>query len=255
MKLITWNVNGIRASYKVGFMEWLATESPDILGMQEIKAEPHQLEPDLSQPEGYHAFWNPAERKGYSGTALFTKRAPVSISYELGDPEFDREGRTIIAEYEDFVLINAYFPNGGRDLSRVPFKLAYYDLFLKKCDALRAEGKSIIFCGDLNTAHREIDLARPKQNQQTTGFLPEERVWLDRYVEAGYVDIFRERNPDLAGAYTWWSFMANARSKNIGWRIDYFFITPDLRERVVDAAIHPEIMGSDHCPISLVLKG
>lgn len=254
MKLVSWNVNGIRASHKVGFLEWLKAESPDVLGMQETKALPDQLEDELREPEGYHAYWNSAQRKGYSGTALLSKTEPNSIQFGLGADRFDVEGRTIIADYDDFVFITAYFPNGSRDHSRVPYKLDYYELFLKVCDEHRAKGKPVIFCGDLNTAHREIDLARPKANEKTTGFLPEERVWLDHYVNAGYVDIFRELNPDLAEAYTWWSFRANARERNVGWRIDYFFITPDLRERVVSAEIHPEVMGSDHCPLSLTLK-
>ncbi len=254
IRLYSWNVNGVRAIQQKGFLEWLREADPDILGLQETKAHPDQLDDELRHPSGYHAYWAAAERPGYSGVALFSKQKPRSVQFGLGIDEYDSEGRTIVAEYDDFTLITAYFPNGSRDHSRVPFKLRYYADFLDYVNRLRDLGRSVIFCGDLNTAHRPIDLARPKQNEKTTGFLPEEREWIDRYIEAGYVDIFRELNPDLEGAYNWWSYRGGAREKNVGWRIDYFFITPDLRNRVVAAEIHPEVMGSDHCPISLTLR-
>ncbi len=254
MKLYSWNVNGIRAAKNKGFLDWMAATQPDILGVQETKAHPDQLDETLKAPPGYHVYWANADRKGYSGVALYTKIMPKSVQIGLGLPEYDSEGRTIIAEYDDFTFITAYFPNGGNDHSRVPYKMAYKAAFLAHCNALRAQGKPVIFCGDVNTAHQEIDLARPKQNQKTTGFLLEERVWIDEVVQQGYIDIFRMLNPTLEGAYAWWSYRAGARQKNIGWRIDYFFITPDLQERVITANIHPDVMGSDHCPISLTLK-
>lgn len=254
MKLYSWNVNGIRAAQKKGFMDWFNTVQPDIMGLQETKASPDQLDDELLKPPGYTTYWASAERKGYSGVGLLTKIAPKSVTLGLGIPEYDSEGRTIVADYGDFVFITAYFPNGGRDHSRVPFKMAYKEAFLDYCNRLRAQGRAVIFCGDVNTAHQEIDLARPKENQKTTGFLPEERAWIDKIVQQGYVDIFRELNPTLEGAYNWWSNRSGARERNIGWRIDFFFITPNLRDRVVTAEIHPDVMGSDHCPISLTLK-
>ncbi|MFW5749008.1 MAG: exodeoxyribonuclease III [Chloroflexota bacterium] len=255
MKLYSWNVNGIRAVQGKGFLDWLATTQPDILGIQETKASPEQLDDALKSPPGYETYWAVSSvKKGYSGVALYTRIKPQSVQIGLGIENYDQEGRTIIAEYDDFTFITAYFPNGSNDHSRVPFKLDYYQTFLDYINRRRAEGRPIIFCGDLNTAHQEIDLARPKQNIRTTGFLPEERVWLDKYVDAGYIDIFRILNPDLKGAYNWWSYRGGARGRNVGWRIDYFFITSDLRDRVESTAIHPDIMGSDHCPISLTLK-
>lgn len=255
MKLYSWNVNGIRALQKKGFLDWLNATQPDILGLQETKASPDQLDGELIAPPGYNTYWAASTvKKGYSGVALYTKTEPKRVQIGLGIEEYDQEGRTIIAEYDDFTFITAYFPNGSSDHSRVPFKLAYYQAFLDYCNGCVADGRPVIFCGDLNTAHQEIDLARPKQNTKTTGFMPEEREWLTRYVDAGYVDIFRELNPTLEGAYNWWSNRSGARENNIGWRIDYFFITPDLRDRVETATIHPDVMGSDHCPISLTLK-
>lgn len=254
MKLYSWNVNGIRAVQRKGFLDWVNEAQPDILGVQETKAMPEQLDDELRNPPGYFTYWASAERKGYSGVGLFSRVEPNAVQIGLGIEEYDSEGRTIIAEYDDFTFITAYFPNGGRDHSRVPYKMAYKAAFLEYCNQRRQQARPIIFCGDVNTAHREIDLARPKENQKTTGFLPEERAWIDAAVAAGYVDIFRELNPDLEGAYNWWSNRSGARERNIGWRIDYFFISPDLRERVATAAIHPGVLGSDHCPISLTLK-
>ena len=254
-KLYSWNVNGVRAAQRKGLLDWLHREQPDILGLSETKAAPEQLDEALRAPAGYHCTWAGAERKGYSGTALLSRIPPRSVQTGLGNPEFDAEGRTIIAEYEDFVLLNAYFPNGGRkpEHPRLDFKLRYYAEFLRYCEALRAAGKRVIFCGDVNTAHRPIDLARPRANEKNTGFLPVERAWLDEVLAAGYIDIFRARNPQLEGAYSWWSMRSGARERNVGWRLDYFFISPDLLDHVVDAAIHPEVPGSDHCPVSLTL--
>jgi exodeoxyribonuclease-3 len=254
LSLYSWNVNGIRAAQNKGFLDWLHQTRPDILAIQETKAHPDQLDPELRIPEGYHVTWASAERKGYSGVALFTRQEPQSIQVGLGIEAFDREGRTIIADYGDFVLITAYFPNGARDHSRVPFKMDYKEAFLEACNRLRDDGRSVVFCGDVNTAHREIDLARPKQNENTTGFLPVERAWIDKVVEEGYLDTFRHQHPDQADAYSWWAYWGKARERNVGWRIDYFFITPDLEPRIASAEIHPEVHGSDHCPVSLTLK-
>lgn len=254
MHLMSWNVNGIRAVQKKGFLDWLDQTQPDILGLQEIKASPDQLDDALRNPPGYHTYWASAERKGYSGVGLMTRIPPRSVQTGLGIPDYDAEGRTIVAEYDDFTFITAYFPNGGRDHLRVPFKMAYKAAFLDFCNRLRAAGRPVIFCGDVNTSHQDIDLARPGANRNTTGFLAEERVWIDQVIEAGYIDIFRALNPTLTGAYSWWTAIGGARARNVGWRLDYFFISPDLRERVVTAQIHADVMGSDHCPVSLTLK-
>lgn len=253
--LVSWNVNGVRAVHRKGFEGWFARAAPEILCLQETRAEASQVPKGIRESQGYHAYWNPAaNRKGYSGTGLLTRLEPLSLQFGLGIDEFDQEGRTIIAEFSSFTLINCYFPNGSRDHSRVPFKLAFYDAFLQKCEALRCAGRSVIFCGDVNTAHQEIDLARPRENQNTTGFLPEERAWLDRVVEAGYVDTFRHFYPDLPGQYTWWHMVTSARERNVGWRIDYFFAAEEAMERVSEAFILPDVMGSDHCPVGIRLR-
>lgn len=252
--LVSWNVNGLRAAARKGFLTWLQEVQPDVLGIQETKCHPEQLDPAVRQPDGYHAYFASAGRKGYSGVGLYSRIEPLDIQIGLGLPEYDREGRTIVAEYEEFMLIVAYFPNGSRDHSRVPFKMRYKKKFLDYCNDLRRRGKRVVFCGDVNTAHNEIDLARPRQNQNTTGFLREERDWLDEVVAQGYVDTFRDRYPERSGAYSWWSYIGGARSRNVGWRLDYFFVSEDLRPHVLEAAIHPEVQGSDHCPVSLTLN-
>ena len=253
--LLSWNVNGIRAAHRKGFLDWMSESAPDILCLQETRAEEHQLPAKLAQPQGYQGFWNPSRRKkGYSGTGLLTQREPLAVEFGLGVEEFDQEGRTLTARYPTFTLINCYFPNGGRDHRRVPFKLDFYAAFMKRCERLRAQGQAVIFCGDVNTAHREIDLARPQSNQNTTGFLPEERAWIDQMVAAGYVDVFRHFYPDMTGQYTWWSMPTRARERNVGWRIDYFFVASEVLERVTDAFILPEVMGSDHCPVGIRLR-
>ena len=254
-RLFSWNVNGIRAIGRKGFVEWLLAEQPDVLAVQETKAMASQVPVEVREPAGYHTYWASAERKGYSGVALFSRTEPRRIHYGIGIDEYDREGRTLTAEYDDFVLVNAYFPNGSRDHSRVPFKMAYKAAFLAYCEALRAAGKRVFFCGDVNTSHRPIDLARPGPNSKHTGFLPEERVWIDQIVELGYVDTFRHRHPDRPGAYTWWSYIGGARGRNVGWRLDYFFAAPEAHPLVIDAAIHPDVMGSDHCPVSITVEG
>lgn len=249
----SWNVNGIRAAQRKGFLEWLDATQPDVLGVQETKAHPEQLDEALLAPDGYETVWASAEKRGYSGVALFSKRPPVALQVGLGIEEFDREGRTIIADYGEFVFLTAYFPNGGRDHLRVPFKMRYKGAFLGHCNQLRAAGRSVIFCGDINTAHRPIDLARPRQNRNRTGFLAEERAWIDDIVAQGYVDTFRHCYPDRADAYSWWTYIGGARARNVGWRLDYLFVTSDLVPRIVDAAIHTDVIGSDHCPVSLTL--
>ena len=253
MKLFSWNVNGIRAAQKKGFLDWLHAEKPDVLTVQETKARPEQLDDKLRQPEGYHSWWVSAERKGYSGVGLFSRVAPQDIQLGLGIEKFDSEGRTIIADYGDFTLMSTYLPNGGRDHKRVPYKMEYKAAFLDYANKLRAAGKSVVMTGDINTAHNEIDLARPKANRKTTGFLREERDWIDKVVEQGYIDSYRHLNPDKEGAYSWWSMRSGARQKNVGWRIDYFFISPDLLDKMAAAEIHADVLGSDHCPVSLTL--
>ncbi len=254
LTLLSWNVNGARAIHRAGFLPWLATAAPDILCLQETRAEEGQLPPDLAKPPGYFGYWTHSTRKkGHSGTAILSKAQPLTVSPGIGSAEFDDEGRTLVADFGRFVLVNCYFPNGGRDQERVPYKLAFYDAFLKFCDDLRQQSRSLVVCGDVNTSHREIDLARPKQNLKSTGFLPEERAWLDRWTEAGYVDTFRHLYPETAGAYTWWLQWGQARERNIGWRLDYFFVTADLAPLVVDAFILPDVKGSDHCPVGLTL--
>lgn len=256
MKLVSWNVNGIRAVHKKGiFLQWLNDTQPDIVGLQETKAAPNQLDSSLLAPDGYKTYWSSSTvRKGYSGVALFTRTEPNHVSLGLGIPEYDEEGRTLIAEYDDFVFITAYFPNGRRDHSRVPFKMAYKEAFLACINGYRAQGKSVIFCGDVNTSHQPIDLAHPKTNVGTTGFLPLERAWLDTLLGSeGYIDTFRHLYPQAA-RYTWWSQVTQARAKNVGWRLDYFMMSPDLLPRLLDAEICDDVMGSDHCPITLSLK-
>jgi len=254
IRLYSWNVNGIRAAQKKGLLDWIQATQPDILCLQETKAHPDQIDENLRNPDGYHTYWAwSSVKKGYSGVALYSRIAPKHVQIGLGIEEYDREGRTIVADYGDFVLIGAYFPNGSRDHSRVPFKMAYKAAFLAFTEQLRAEGRAVIFCGDVNTAHQPIDLARPERNQNTTGFLPEERAWIDEVVARGYIDTFRWLHPDATDAYSWWPYWGNARARNVGWRIDYFFITPDLAERVVAADIHADVVGSDHCPVSLTL--
>jgi len=254
MILYSWNVNGIRAAQKKGFLDWLQATQPDVLTLQETKAQPQQLDAELRQPEGYHSYWVSAEKKGYSGVALYSKVEPRDIQLGLGIAEFDREGRTIIADYGDFVLISTYLPNGKASKERLRYKMAYKDAFLDTANRLRAQGKSLVFCGDINTAHNEIDLTHPKPNSKVSGFLRTERDWLDKVVAAGYIDSYRHLHPEQIDAYTWWSLRSGARQRNVGWRIDYFFLSQDLLPRLEDARIHADVMGSDHCPISLTLR-
>jgi len=252
MKLISWNVNGIRAISTKGFHEWFDREQPDILGLQETKCTVDQLGPALREIPNYYSFWASAKKPGYSGVALFTKIKPINVQTQIGIPHFDDEGRTIIAEYEKFFLINSYYPNGRDDLSRVPFKLEYSDAILEFADKIKTK-KPVLLCGDFNTAHTEIDLARPKANEGSTGFLPHERAWVDKLVSHNYVDIFRNFNTN-PGHYSWWSYRAGARQRNVGWRIDYFFVTKDFVPQVQNAYYQHEVMGSDHCPVVLEIS-
>ena len=253
MKLVSWNVNGIRAVVKKGFLDWFGQASPDVLCIQETKARPEQLTEDLIQPPGYFTYWIAAERKGYSGVTTWSKTEPACVETGLGIDEFDVEGRVLRTDYPHFKLFNVYFPNGRRDQGRVDYKLRFYDALLAYLDELHAQGERLIVCGDYNTAHQPIDLARPQQNQKTSGFLPEERAYIDLYLAHGFVDTFRALHPDEADRYSWWMYMRNARERNIGWRIDYFFASETLMSAVMDADILHDVMGSDHCPVTLEL--
>jgi exodeoxyribonuclease-3 len=252
LKIISWNVNGIRAAQRNGFLEWLEAESPDILGIQEVRAFPDQLDMFLRQPDGYHVFWNPAEKAGYAGTALFSKMPPERIETQIGAN--DHEGRTIIAHFPDFILLTAYFPNGGRDAARLQEKFDYYDAFLDTCQRLSESGKPVLFGGDLNIAHTPLDLSNPKTNTKTVGFLPEERAKLDRFATSGFVDTFRHLHPDQNGHYSWWSQRGNCRARNIGWRLDTWWMSQHALDQLESAFILPHVTGSDHAPVGLLWK-
>lgn len=252
MKLVSWNVNGLRAAWKKGFLDFLAAEQADVVCVQETKIQADQLTDDMKAPLGYRSHWSFAERKGYSGVVTLTRAEPLAVSTRGGSPALDREGRIVHTELPDFHLLNVYFPNGGMGPERLAHKLAFYEEFLAFSERLRTGGKGLVVCGDVNTAHTEIDLARPRENEKTSGFMPVEREWVTRFIAAGYHDSFRLFNGE-AGQYTWWDLKSGARARNIGWRIDYFFVSDELRPRVRGAAILPQVQGSDHCPITLVL--
>lgn len=253
MRLVSWNVNGIRAAARKGLSESFAAFDADVICLQETKVQPDQLTFDLTDIAGYRSYFHSADRKGYSGTAVFTRVEPRGISYGLGEDRFDHEGRTIEIDYGDFILYNIYFPNGGQGPERLQFKLDFYDCFLEKVTRRMADGKSIVVCGDVNTAHREIDLANPAANAKNSGFMPVERAYMDAFAEKGLIDTYRMLYPDKENMYTWWSYKTYARRRNTGWRIDYFFVNEPLRGRVSDAGMLSEIEGSDHCPIYLEL--
>ena len=254
LKLLSWNVNGIRAAQKKGFLDWLKKEKPNILCVQETKARIEQLDKELINPDGYKTSWvSHQEKKGYSGVATFTRFEPKKIEHGFGIRKFDSEGRILIHDYNDFVLFNIYFPNGQRDEERLKYKLAFYDEFLKYVNKLKDKGKKIIVCGDINTAHKEIDLARPKENEDMSGFLPIERAWMDKFVECGYIDTFRHFCKD-SGHYTYWDPITRARERNVGWRIDYFFISHNLLKNLKKAFIMSRVMGSDHCPCGIEVE-
>lgn len=250
MKILSWNVNGIRAVQKKGFLEWIGKESPDILCLQETKAMPEQLDEELLNPAGYTSYWNHPERKGYAGVAVYTREKPENVETDFGPDKFDTEGRALFLHYKDFILMNLYYPNGGSGPVRLKYKLDFYDAFLEYADSLK--NRKLVICGDVNTAHKEIDLARPKQNEMVSGFLPEERAWLDKLVSHGYIDTFREFNQE-GGNYSWWDYKTRSRERNVGWRIDYFFVTKKIMPRVKNAFIMTEVTGSDHCPVGIEL--
>ncbi len=253
VRILSWNVNGIRAAYKKGLLDWFKKEKPDILCIQETKAMKEQLTDDLLNVDGYKSFFSSAEKKGYSGTATYTKVNPVKVSNGIGIQKFDSEGRFLVTEFDEFVLFNIYFPNGKAKKERLQYKMDFYDAFLKHLKKLLKQDKKIVVCGDVNTAHKEIDLARPKPNEKISGFLPEEREWIDKLLEAGFIDTFRKFN-QKPEQYTWWDMMTRARDRNVGWRIDYFFISDNLKDNLKNAFILPEVMGSDHCPVGIELK-
>ncbi len=251
MKLLSWNVNGIRATLGKGFGDFVTSEKPDILCLQETKARAEQvtLPPEL---EGYHGFWDEAQKPGYSGVAVFTREQPIDFKMGLGADEHDKEGRILTLEYPDFHLVNVYTPNSQDGLRRLPYRLSWDEAFRRHVSGL-AKSKPVIFCGDLNVAHQEIDIARPKENRFTAGFSDEERASFTQLLEAGFTDTFRHFYPDKKDAYSWWSFRGGARSRNVGWRIDYFGVSQSLMSRVKDAEILPHITGSDHCPVGITL--
>lgn len=252
IEIISWNVNGIRAVANKDALRWIDERQPDILCLQEIKALPEQIPSGLFELEYTALNVNSAEKKGYSGTATFSLQEP-EYTHNRNNIDLEREGRIVEQDYGDFVLFNVYFPNGQKDEERLALKMKFYDDFLAHCNMLRDEGKSIIICGDVNTAHREIDLKNPKANAKTSGFLPEERAWIDKLIDNGYIDTFRYVHGDKEDEYSWWSYRSGARTKNVGWRIDYFFISEDLAELLEDAFILQEVTGSDHCPVGIRL--
>ena len=250
MKLISWNVNGIRACVGKGFLDYFKEADADVFCIQETKMQAGQLELDL---EGYEQYWNYAQRKGYSGTAIFTKKKPLSVSYGIGIEEHDTEGRVITLEFEDFYMITVYTPNSQNELARLDYRMEWEDAFLSYLKKLE-ENKPVIICGDLNVAHQEIDLKNPKTNRKNAGFTDEERGKFQTLLDNGFIDTFRYFYPDQTGIYSWWSYRFQARAKNAGWRIDYFLVSNSLKDRLTDAKIHTDVMGSDHCPVELVLS-
>lgn len=252
MKILAWNVNGIRSVSKKGFAEWLAAESPDILCLQEVKANFDQIPQDVREPKGYKTYFHAGIRKGYSGTAIYTKEEPKFVTNGLGIEEFDNEGRVLSADYGDFVLITAYFPNSQPERARLDYKLRFCAAMQSHLDELVKQGRHVILCGDYNVAHKPIDLARPDENEDSPGYYIEERNWMDGFIAAGYVDTFRRacQEPDR---YSWWSYRTRARERNVGWRIDYHCVNPGFADKVKDAYILPEVHGSDHCPVGIVI--
>jgi exodeoxyribonuclease-3 len=250
--MLSWNVNGIRAIARKGFADWMKKESADIICIQETKARVEQVTKEIAEPKGYHAYWSSAEKKGYSGTLIYTKQKPKEVLYGMGEPRFDSEGRMVVCEYPDFVLFNVYFPNGRMNVKRLRYKLDFYDSFLEFADSYKKKGKGVVVCGDLNTAHKEIDLARPRENAKFSGFLPIEREWIDKFISHDYKDSFRQFNKK-ARQYSWWDYKTRARERNIGWRLDYFFVSVDLLPGLKAAFIENKVMGSDHCPVGIIL--
>ncbi|GHV89078.1 exodeoxyribonuclease III [Spirochaetia bacterium] len=257
MRLVSWNVNGIRAVEKRGFAQWVAGDSPDILCLQETKAEPGQLSEDLlhlrdANGVPYHVYWASAKKKGYSGTAIYSKKEPVEVG-PMGVAAFDDEGRVLQADFKDFVLICAYFPNSQDAGARLGYKLDFCAAMLELCKRIVSGGRHIVLCGDYNIAHTPIDLARPKENEGNAGYLPEERAWMDRFTASGYADTFRHFHPGEGGHYSWWSYRMNARERNVGWRIDYHCVDTAFLPKVKSSIIRPDVPGSDHCPVEIIL--
>ncbi len=255
MRIISWNTNGLRATAKQGFFNPLFQKyNPDILCLQETKAEPEQLPDDVRSPAGYFSYFSyPKIKKGYSGVAIYTKEKPKEVFYGMGIKKLDGEGRLIGAKFENFTIINGYFPNGGQGPERLKYKLEFYDAFLKFILKLRKNGENVIFCGDVNTAHEAIDLARPKANEENTGFLPIERAWIDKVVKNKFVDVWRYLNPEKKDVYTYWDIKTRARERNVGWRLDYFFADSKILPKIKNTEIMNDYFGSDHCPITLEL--
>jgi exodeoxyribonuclease-3 len=257
MRIVSWNVNGIRAVEKRGFVNWLAGEDPDVLCLNETKAEPGQLSPELLDPSArgtpYTSFWASAKKKGYSGVAVYTKEQPLEVR-PMGIAEFDDEGRALLVDYKDFTLIAAYFPNSQDERARLDYKLAFCDTMLRLCNSLVERGRHFLLCGDYNIAHTAIDLARPKENENHAGYLPEERAWMDEFTAAGYVDTFRHFHPGENGHYSWWSYRAFARERNVGWRLDYHCVDRDFLPAVRSSIIRSDVAGSDHCPVEIIVQ-
>ena len=255
LRLISWNVNGIRAWHKKGASDFLFTEQPDFLCLQEIKAEEDQLPEDLAYPEGYFSYFESSKaRKGYSGVAIYSKYEADKVETGLGIKELDQEGRFLALHFGDLVLITCYFPNGGGGPERLEYKLKYYDAFYKYISKLKKGNKKVVFCGDVNTAHTEVDLARPKENIDNTGFLPIERAWIDKLIKSDWIDTWRYKNPKTVERYSYWDMKTRARERNVGWRIDYFFVSPNLEKNIKEVDILDNVLGSDHCPIELKLS-
>ncbi len=251
--ILSWNVNGLRSIYNKGSFDWVIREKPDIMCLQETKAIEEQLPVELKKVDGYHSYFSSAERKGYSGVATYTRDKPSSVSTGFGIQRFDNEGRILVTHYDSFILFNIYFPNGKASPERLQYKMDFYNAFLLYVNTFREAGKNIVICGDINTAHNEIDLARPRENSKISGFLPEERAWIDKFIANGYVDTFRMFNQE-PGQYTWWDLKSGARERNVGWRIDYFFVNSGFAEGVKASFIMPQVMGSDHCPVGIKLS-
>jgi len=252
MNIITWNVNGIRAAHGKGALNWTFDRRPDVLCLQEIKARPDQLTDEQKNIPGYEVIWNPAERPGYSGVATFSSASPLDYGLGLAVSRFDVEGRVIRTRHPGFVLFNIYFPNGQRGKERVDYKLDFYARLLELCDQLHGAGENVVITGDFNTAHMPIDLKNPKENETTSGFLPEEREWVQKFLDHGFVDVYRRLYPDKV-QYSWWTYRSAARQRGIGWRLDYFLVSEKLIPQVKDTIIHDDVAGSDHCPVELVM--
>jgi exodeoxyribonuclease III len=250
-KIISWNVNGIRAMAKKGFVPWIGQAAPDVLCLQETKANPDQLDEELKNIHGYTSYFASAEKKGYSGVAIYTKAKPTEIR-KMGFEEFDREGRVLVLEYPDLTVISAYFPNSQNGGARLGYKLEFCAAMLEFCEGLAAAGRNFVLCGDFNIAHKPIDLARPKGNEASAGYLPEERAWMDTFTGSGFIDTFRLFNQE-PGNYTWWSYVTRARERNVGWRLDYHCVPGYFQKRVAQSTILSDVMGSDHCPVELIL--